>query len=68
MLFLPLLCVDDAGKWNFLTCQVSQMEEGLEEKRLHVKELQKQSKVPSLLFSMHHIWNLFTILYCLSLR
>lgn len=49
MLFLPLLCVDDAGKWNFLTCQVSQMEEGLEEKRLHVKELQKQSKVPSLL-------------------
>ena len=64
MLFLPLLCVDDAGKWKFLTCQVSQMEEGLEEKRLHVKELQKQSKVPTLLLSMHHIWNL---LYCLSL-
>jgi len=32
-------------KVEFLAFQVSQMEEGLEEKRVHVKELQKQSKV-----------------------
>jgi len=38
-------------------CQVSKLEEGFEERRLNVMELQKHSKVPSHLFPSIKFWD-----------